>query len=221
VQINNNAFMAWQIDDNWTLRNELSINFLAADRSYWNEKSLSSGLGRRLGSFTEVLGGIYLGSTKQNALLSNKEVRPALGVRFNSNQTRRVVLTNRSRMEFRFLYYSNDTFDETARFRNRTTLTGAITGKSLVEGKLLFAYSYFEAFHNFENNTVERFFKLFKAKIGLGYRFSPSWLIDAGVIYLDSEDNVEGPSNLPTTYDTRFIFEWRVAFRLVSARSTQ
>ena len=79
------------------------------------------------------------------------------------------------------------------------------------------AYSYFEAFHNFDNNTVERFFKLFKVKIGLGYRFNSRWFLDFGVIYLDSEDNVEGPSNLPTRFDTNYIFEWRVAFRIAQS----
>jgi len=36
-------------------------------------------------------------------------------------------------------------------------------------------FSYFEAFHNFDNDIVERFFTQNKNKSGFGYRINPDY----------------------------------------------
>ena len=91
----------------------------------------------------------------------------------------------------------------------------------MIADKNLFLLSYVEFFYNFEDNTRERFFNLFKAKLGLGYRFNFPWRIDIGAVYQNTRQNVDEPTNLPTNYNSDFVFEWRVTYFLSKKKDRQ
>ena len=216
-QIYNNLFVGWPIKDQLTLRSEVSYNFLYLDPAAWNELSISSTIAREFKRIFEGTAGLYLARVQQNEALSNQELRPILGFRIFSNSEKRFRLGNYSRLEFRYLFYSDIINDGTARFRNRTTIAVSVNQSSIsAVTKNLFVFMYFEAFHNFENNTRERFFKQFKTKLGLAYRINNTWSIDLGLIYLDSENNLGEPVNQPTIFDTNYIVEWQLAYRIKS-----
>ncbi len=213
-QIYNNFFFGWKINESWSLGSELSYNFLYNEPSAWNEWSLSTVARRTLGKVSMVTGGLYFGNTRQNKNLSNWELRPVLGYRLFSNTKKHFGVANYTRIEFRFFKYSNNTIDETTRLRNRTTFTFSLSKKSLSAAKNFLVFSFLEAFHNFDENTVERYFKLFKVKLGIAYIIDDHWFADAGVLYLDSENNAAEPSQLPTVYDTNYILELGIGYRL-------
>ena len=214
-QIYNSLFVGWQIKGNLFLRNNLSYNFLYLDPSVWNEIDVSSTLAKSYKDILEGTAGLYFARVQQDLELSNRELRPVLGFRVFNRSGRRYSLSNYSRFEFRYLFYSDNVNDGTARFRNRTTVAISLNRAQLaLPDNNLFLFSYFEAFHNFEADTRERFFKQFKLKLGTGYRFNTNWAIDIGVIYLDSENNLGQASQLPTVVDTNYIFEWQLGYRI-------
>jgi hypothetical protein len=196
------------------LRSDLSYNFLYLDPSAWNELSVSSTLAKEYKEIFEGTAGLYLARVQQDEELSNRELRPVIGFRIFNRPGKKYRVGNYSRMEFRYLLYSDNINDGTARFRNRTTFAISINQPSISSIRNFFAFMYFEAFHNFENDTRERFFKQFKIKLGLAYRIDARWSIDLGAIYLDSDNNLDDPVQLPTVVDTNYIIEWQLAYRI-------
>jgi len=216
-QIYNNLFVGWPIKNQFALRSELSYNFLYLDPAAWNELSASSTLAKGFKGIFEGTAGLYYARVQQNENLSNWELRPIPGFRIFSNTEKRFRIGNYSRMEFRYLVYSDNENDGTARFRNRTTFALSLNQASIsATTKNLFVFMYFEAFHNFDDDTRERFFKQSKIKLGLAYRIDAKWSIDLGAIYLDSDNNLEVPAQLPTVVDTNYIIEWQLAYRILS-----
>jgi len=216
-QIYSNLFLSLEMNDNWTLRNEVSYNFLFSDKFHWNEFSISSMGAKQFHKHLEFVTGLYISRVQQNSVLSSTELRGVTGLRIFSNNERRFLASNYARLEFRYLLYSDNKNTGTIRARNRTSLLFSINQKSINSSNNLFALGYFDAFYNFEDNVRERFFKQFKIKLGLGYRSSLKWAVDVGVIYLDFEDNVGENSNLPLKIDTNYIIEWRISY-LISQR---
>ena len=91
----------------------------------------------------------------------------------------------------------------------------------MIDDKNLFILGYFEVFYNFDDEVEERFFNLFKTKIGIGYRLNIKWRFSAGVIFQDTRENFIGPVNRPTDYNTNFAYEWRVSYVLKSKNYNQ
>ena len=71
---------------------------------------------------------------------------------------------------------------------------------------------YFEAFHNFDDQVVERFFTLYKFKLGLIYRINYRWRIDLGAIHQNTKNNVVEPVQIPTNIITNYILDWGIAY---------
>ena len=215
-QISNNITFSHDITDTLSLRGEVAFDFMYIDPSYWNETSLFLQYAFRPVRFLEGSLNLRYARTQQNKELGSRELRPSTGFRFFSNSGRRAMISNRSLLEFRWLVYTNDQNDFTIRFRNRTTALFSMLKTSVSDTDNLILYTFFEAFHNTESGTVERFFQRTNWKLGLSYRFSNLWLFDVGFNYFDAKNNTEDtsaqPSQLPTVIDSNTSVEWRMVF---------
>ena len=100
----------------------------------------------------------------------------------------------------------------TFRFRNRTYAAVTLIKKTLNEDKNLSLFGYYEAFHNFENEVVERFFTQYKYKFGFAYRHNYAWRFDLGMIYQEATNNVQEVGILPVNLITNYIIDWGIAY---------
>lgn len=135
-----------------------------------------------------------------------------MGFRLSSKLQKRGVVSNLSRIEWRYLDYSDNTNNSNFRFRNRITGALAINEKTILDNNTLILFAYFEVFHNFNEEIEERYFSSFKYKIGLKYRFLDRWRIDAGVLFNHSRNTIEEPTLSQTNVVTNFILEWGVTY---------
>ena len=211
-QIWNNASIGWNSDNGFSLMNTLSYNVLLSNEAPWNEISNSFSTVYTFNPYISVIGGIYAARTKQSASLSSSELRPTLALGLSTNAEHRWRVANNSKFEFRFLNYTDDSRDNTIRFRNRTLLYVAVKEPNLLQDGSIVLFSYFEIFHNFEESTVERFFTTAKIKIGAGYRLSYNWRFDLGLIYQDATNTIDEPVQLPGNIITNYILDWGVYY---------
>lgn len=220
-QIWNNAGVFWVINDQFSWRNNVAYNVLTSSEFPWNEITITSTGAFRFANFFEATAGIYSALTKQTGSLSSFEFRPFIGFRVSSSIEKRWLISNLSRLELRYLNYSDNRNNGVSfRFRNKTFVSVSLTNKSmLINENNLFIFGYFEAFFNFGQEVRERFFTQFKYKLGFGYRFNFHWGIDLGVIYQDATNNVIDPVQFPTTLITNYILEWGVRFVIGSKQN--
>ena len=211
-QVWSNATIGVPLQDRWTIFNNASYNMLVSNEFPWRELSLSSAADFRFHKHFSAIGALYAGRIKQSGTLSNREVRPFVGFRVNSNPEERLVVTNLSRQEFRWLIYSDNNNLTGWRFRNRTLLTYALNKKSALENKSLNLFAFVEFYKNFNDKLKERFVNDIKYKLGLSFRFSDSWRFDFGAIYQVARTNLDEPVQLPTVLTTNYIFEWGMIF---------
>jgi long-subunit fatty acid transport protein len=205
----NNASVGWVINDRFSWRNTLAFNILVSKEFPWNEVTITSVGAYRVTKYFETTLGIYSARTKQTLLLTSFELRPFIGLRFNTNNEKRWMLSNLTRFEMRMLIYSHKSNSESFRIKNRTFVGFSLNKKSFVlRENNFFVFGYFEAFINIGDEVKERFFNQFKYKLGFGYRINQKFGVDLGVIYQEAKDNVLLPANLPTTIITDYIFEW-------------
>lgn len=211
-QLYNNLSALWNINDRFSFGGNIALNYVLNKNYYWRERAFTATLVYHLRKKIDVTGGAYSSFVNQNEYLKSREVRGVLGLRFFRPSTHRFVVSNFSRLEFRTLFYSDGDNNFTIRARNLTHLFFSLTKKKMNLRNNLFLLSYFELFYNFQSDVRERFFNLYKVKLGAGYRFNIPISIDLGLIYQDSEENDGLPVNLPVNYDTHFILEWRVVY---------
>lgn len=211
-QLYNNLAVSVDLSSKWTIFNQFSFNVLMSDKSLWNETSILSIPSYRINKNISAIGGFYISYVNQNKTLSSLELRPSFGIIFSSTLNHRFSIGNTSRIEFRFMNYSDADKDFTLRFRNRTDLIVSLIKPKINMNKNLFLFAHFEIYYNFEENIRERFYNIYRIKLGLGYRLSFPWRFSLGVLYQDSELNIGEPTNQPTNVITNYIFEWRVIY---------
>jgi hypothetical protein len=211
-QLWNNIFVGWDANDRFTMINTASFNILLSEEFPWNEISLASTTGYRFHKNFRVLGTIYVSRVQQTLSLSNWELRPVIGFAINSNNQKRFVISNLSRLEFRYLIYSDNTNATTGRFRNLTILTVSLNKRTIVEDNSLNLFATAEFFYNFNEKAKERFVNQSKFKLGLAYRLSYKWRFNFGLMYQDSKEGIVLPVLLPTDLITNYIIEWSVGF---------
>ncbi len=214
TQFWNNLGFGWRINDSWTQYNELTVNFLADKEFTWREVSYLGNVEYSLYPILEALGGLYLATTIQNLDFRTNEVRPFAGLRIHSSVDNRYSIANLSRFEWRNMYNTDDGWNPSFRFRNRTTVAIAINKPKLSDLGMLSVFGYLELFSNSEI-VEERFFKQLKYKFGLAYRISSAWRVNIGTLFQQSENTIEQPTNLPAGVITNFILETAIVYRLV------
>jgi hypothetical protein len=211
-QLYNNLDVSWGINDKWSLYNQFSYNVILSDAIKWNETALFSISSYNFHNNIEALASVYLTYVNQSEILSSFEFRPAIGIRFFRSSKHRFVISNFTRLEFRSIYYSDDTNDFTIRLRNRTSLFLALTKPIMNSNKNLFLFGFGELYYNFDNATRERFYNLLRMKLGIGYRLNLPWRFTAGVIYQNTQSNIGEIGDFTTNVITNLIIEWQVLY---------
>lgn len=211
-QIWNNLNVGWNVNEKFSLRNNLAYNILLSNELPWSEITFSSTAVLKFHRFMEGSAGMYVAFTNQSIDISSFEFRPYLGYRIFTNTSKRWYVSNLSRLEFRFLRYSNKNEEITLRFRNRTNALVSLNKRSMTENKNFYLMGYFEVFYNFGGEVQERFFDLFQYKLGLGYRLSYKWRFDIGFVFQESRNTLDQPSQLPTNIITNYRFEWGIIY---------
>jgi hypothetical protein len=211
-QLWNNLYLVKNVSEKPAVRNALVYNVLLSKGYPWNEYSYSGAVSYDLKPWFNGSTGLYLASTRQSENLRSTEIRPYLGIRLSTKANKRWLIANISRMEWRNIMYSKGGTNVTFRFRNRIYAAISLIQKTLNTDHNLSLFSYFEAFHNFDNDVVERFFTQYKCKLGVVYRHNYSWRFYLGLIYQEAKNNVQEIGNLPVNLITNYILDWGIAY---------
>ncbi len=135
----------------------------------------------------DLVGETVFARTKQSNDVSSVEVTPRLGVRLHllsrlrtmrpgPRPLGRVSFANFSRVEWRNLWYSDDTpSSHETRFRNRIELKVGLNHEELSLDKTLFFIADFEFFVPLSDDVPEHFATKRRARVGLGYRRDSKW----------------------------------------------
>jgi Protein of unknown function (DUF2490) len=125
--------------------------------------------------------------TRQSNEVSSLELTPRLGVRVHflsrlrmmlpgPRPLGRVSLANFSRVEWRNLWYSDDTPDShQTRYRNRVELKVGLNHKELSLDNTLFLVTDVEVFVPLSDDVPETFATKRRIRAGLGYRHDSKW----------------------------------------------
>jgi hypothetical protein len=133
----------------------------------------------------EAEGGV--GRTRQRDGLNTFEMTPRIGARLHLFKQvagghvlkrlplKRVTLSTLVRLEWRNLFYSDDTPNQ-HEWRARLRLEGklAISGKTLSQDRMLYAIGDAEYFAPLSDDVPEQYVNKVRTRIGLGYVFSPA-----------------------------------------------
>lgn len=157
LQHNINDRWSWLVDagPRFTLQQSLSVTFARGGFIY------------KLRPQLELMGGVgyFLYNSSPSGITGN-ELRPWQGVRFNYNLSRRVLITNYTRLEQRMIF-SDDADDFFLRFRNLTGITVTVFENREKTGAVYLPIS----FEFFEDLNKKLFINRHRTYIGTGYAF--------------------------------------------------
>ena len=146
----------------------------------WDKIGMQPAVDFHLARWADLLTQLQLDYVYQSANVNTLEIRPAIGVRLFYIPTSRVVLRNRTLLEFRdVIYLVGDTSSTSWRLRDRIELRLAINHPTFESNKLLYLIAEFEGLLNPESAPSERFLDRFILTIGLGFRFDYTWRVEA------------------------------------------
>ncbi len=142
----------------------------------------------------ELVSEVNLARTRQSDRVTSWEVTPRIGFRvhfLNNLRTMlpsrrrlgRVGIANYSRVEWRNLWYSDDTDpSHQTRFRNRVELKAGLNHADMSLDKTLFLIADYEIFVPLSDDVPERFATKARLRTGLGYRRDKKWRFE--VLYI-------------------------------------
>jgi hypothetical protein len=146
---------------------------------------------------------LLVGWTKQTNDQNSVEITPRLDVRFHLLGTlidavvkekrprHRLVMGNLTRLEWRNLYYSDDTPSQsTLRLRERIVMQLALTRPRVTDNGATYLVADWEWFWP-EDDPDERYANKQRIRMGLGYRHSFAWRFEALYILNRSRNSVD------------------------------
>jgi hypothetical protein len=155
------------------------------------------------GRWFDIVGELHLGRTRQTDQQDSTEVTPRVGFRFHvlSNLVddlikerrpkRRLVLRNLARVEWRNLYYSDETpQSSTVRIRDRIENLFPINRPRVTDDGAVYASADAEWFWPLEQPS-ERFANKQRVRAGLGYRRNYAWRLEFLYVWDRSRDSAE------------------------------
>lgn len=161
------------------------------------------------GKWIDVVGELHLGRTRQTDDQGSFEVTPRLGLRFHlfSNVVdelikdrqprRRFLVRNFARVEWRNLYYSDDTPQSfTLRFRDRVETLFPLNRPRVTDDGALYASADAEWFWT-QRHPPERFANKQRVRAGIGYRRNAAWRTE--VLYVWDRSRNAAHSAFSTT----------------------
>jgi len=162
---------------------------LSGEGSGWNSVDFSPGLEYSAANWVDLLFYVPLSYTVQAEGINTFEMRGSVGARFIYRPQPRLVLRNRTLLEYRNLHYqSTDSTEVSTRFRTRIEARYALNRPSYSSERMLYGITDLEAFINFGAAPDERFLNRVRFRVGLGYRFTHFWSAE-GIYTLQSSKN--------------------------------
>ena len=151
----------------------------------------------------DLFTGVYMTNTKQYDTNDTKEIRPLIGFMWNIiKPEKRVFLRFQSKYEYRYFTSTKDESMTAGRVRMRQDLFVPITKTRYNEDKDLYGIAWSEIYLNFDNEIKEKYQSTFRQYLGLGYRFSFSWRVEADYVFQAARDAItdENPDTLSHAY---------------------
>ena len=105
-QIWNNLSIGKELGKKVTWLNTVSYNVLLSSAYPWDEVTLNSVFTYRFHPNFMTSGNFYVARTRQYDMLSSWELRPVIGFMVNTKPTKRFFISNYSRFEYRWMFYS-------------------------------------------------------------------------------------------------------------------
>jgi len=175
----------------------------AEDKPGWNTIDVTPKMEYASGRWVDIVGELHLGRTRQTDERDSTEVTPRIGFRFHlfSNiaddlikerqPRRRLVLSNLARVEWRNLYYSDDTPQSSAvRFRDRAEMLFPVNRPRVTDDGAVYGSTDVEWFWP-HHNPPERFANKQRVRAGLGYRWSYAWRLETLYVLDRSRDSAD------------------------------
>jgi len=147
----------------------------------WDKIGIQPAVDYHLARWADLLMQVQVDYVYQAANVNTLEIRPALGIRLFWVPTSRVILRNRTLLEFRdVIYLVGDTISTSWRLRDRIEARVAINHPTFERNQLLYFIADFEGLLNPDEAPDERFLDKFILTLGLGFRFDYTWRFEAG-----------------------------------------
>jgi hypothetical protein len=173
------------------------------------------------GKWFDVVGELNLSRTRQTDDLNTTEITPRLGLRFHvlsnlidtllkeKRPKRRFVLRNFARIEWRNLYYSDETpQSSTVRLRDRVETLFPINRPRITDDGAIYASADAEWFWP-RQDLAERFANKQRLRVGIGQRRSYAWRLEALYVWDRSRDSAsEGFTKASSAVDVRVRHVW-------------
>jgi hypothetical protein len=171
----------------------------------WATLDVTPSLEYRHGEWFDMVGELLVGRTRQTDDLSSTELTPRIGFRLHllSNlredllkerrPTRRLVLRDLLRVEWRNLYYSTDKPDSsTVRLRNRVETLWPINRPRITDNGASYLMADWEWFIPVDD-PAERFANRQRIRAGMGYRHSFAWRFEGVFVWNRSRNTIDEP----------------------------
>jgi hypothetical protein len=223
-QLWGNVTLAWIKNRQLTLGLDIEPKALVSkpsDQPEWATLEATPSIEYARGNWFDIVGELLVARTRQSDDVNTTEVTPRVGFRFHilSNlendllkerrPRRRLVLRDLLRLEWRNLYYSNDTPDSFGfRLRDRVELFYPVTRASLTDDGATYVLSDVEWFWTTQD-LDERFASKQRARIGVGHRRSYAWRYEAVYVWDRSRHaSTDGFTKADSAIDLRVRRVW-------------
>jgi hypothetical protein len=174
-----------------------------ADHPGWADLEITPSVEYAKGKWLDAIGELHFARTRQTDDQNSFEVSPRLGLRFHilSNirdellkerqPRRRLVLRDLFRVEWRNLFYSDETpQSSTLRIRDRIELQYPINRMRVTDDGALYATADAEWFWT-HTDPVERFANKERVRAGIGQRWSHTWRTELLMVWDRSRNSAE------------------------------
>ena len=205
LQLWGNLTLDWVKSDRITYEVDFEPKALVAvpeGHPDWRNLDITPGLAVAAANWLDLTAELTTGFTRQNDDLSTFELTPRIGAEFHLLSRRlptllgkherppafRLVLINYFRVEWRNFTYSDDRPDVSSwRFRNRLGLGYPLNREKQTEDGACYLTGDFEWFLPL-SDPAERFANRQRFRVGLGYRRSFHWRVEALYVWTRSRD---------------------------------
>jgi hypothetical protein len=213
----------WIKTHTWTFGIDVEPKVLVAkqpDQPDWATLDVTPKAEFVRGEWFDLVGELHLGRTRQTDAQDSSEVTPRIGFRLHllSNVVneamkerqprRRLVLRNFARVEWRNLYYSDNTAQSsTVRFRDRVEMSFPLNRPRVTDNGALYVPADAEWFWT-HHHPPERFATKERVRVGLGYRWNRAWRVETLYVWDRSRDSAH--SGFSTDANVVNIRVWHV-----------
>jgi hypothetical protein len=145
----------------------------------WDKIGVQPSVEVGLARWAELLTQVQVDYVYQALDVNTLELRPSVGLKLIAVPSSRVILRNRTLLEWRDLIYLVGNTNSTSwRLRDRIEGRVALNHRSFDQNRLLYSISDVEGLLNLDTAPDERFLDRFIFTLGLGFRFDYTWRLE-------------------------------------------